>query len=64
MIQEAIISEEEWEKVGETSTGVRLGERESVTINFQGNIKLAINQMEPEIIFHSRRWQGYQVLRL
>ena len=51
----------DWSALGEATTGVYVKEREHLGINFKGDVKLTINQMDPEIAFHSRRWQGHQV---
>ena len=61
MICEAMQESGEWGILGETSIRVMVEERETLLINFKGDIKLTVNQMDPEIVFHSRRWQGYQV---
>ena len=51
----------EWKMLGEPTTKVFVKEREHLSVHFKGDIKLTINQMDSEIVFHSRRWQGHQV---
>ena len=60
-ISRAMETGQEWCGVGSWCKGILLKERERLHLIFKGGIKLTTNQMDPEISFHSRKWQGYQV---
>jgi len=61
LVADAMWASGEWRFAGEATTGVFVKEREHLGVNFRGDIKLTVNQMDPEIAFHSRKWQGHQV---
>ena len=63
LISSAMEKKGEWKPTDLNSPNkkIRMKERDFLDLVFRDGLKLTTNQMEPEVQFNSRRWQGYQV---